>query len=68
MRRGLQARVEAMAQRRAGAVRAAIARSLTLAGVDDVVIEGEAVRASGRGLGRRWMDDPALRDAGRGEI
>lgn len=68
MRRGVQARADAVARDRAGRLRAAIGRSLTLAGVDDVVIEGEAVRASGRGLGRRWMDDPALRDAGRGGI
>ncbi|MGE4322923.1 MAG: hypothetical protein AB7E60_07815 [Sphingobium sp.] len=63
-----RARVDVAAERRAERLRAAIARSLRLAGVAHVVVEGEAIRASGRGLWRRWMNEPALREAGRGEI
>lgn len=46
--------------------RAEIARAL--ADMGDVVVEGEAVQVSGRGLRARWMRDLALREAGRGGI
>lgn len=56
------ARVEAQAER----WREAVAGALTAAGVETVAVEGEEVRASGRGLIRRWMNDLAVREAGRG--
>lgn len=60
MRAALTRRVEARAARRRGAIAAALVE----AGVD-VVIDGEAVRVSARGLRARWWRDLALREAGR---
>lgn len=60
------ARIVALAGRRAERRRAEVAAAFRAAGVDDVVVEGETVRASGRGLMARWMGDARLRDAGRG--
>lgn len=53
--------VEARAEHR----RRAVADAMLAAGVD-AQVEGEAVRLSGRGLLRRWMNDLGLREAGRG--
>lgn len=61
------ARIVALVERRAARRRAEVAAALRAAGVDQVAVEGEAVRASGRGLMARWMGDARLRDAGRGE-
>lgn len=57
-------RVEARAARRRGAIAAALAEVGAEAGVD-VVIDGEVVRVSARGLRARWWRDLALREAGR---
>lgn len=59
-------RIVALAERRAARRRADVAAAFRAAGVGDVAIEGETVRASGRGLLARWMRDARLRDAGRG--
>ncbi|KFG89427.1 hypothetical protein BV98_002811 [Sphingobium herbicidovorans NBRC 16415] len=53
--------VEARAARR----RREVADAMLAAGVE-AQVEGEAVRLSGRGLLRRWADDLAVREAGRG--
>lgn len=60
-------RIVALVERRAQRRRADVAAALRAAGVGEVTIEGEAVRASGRGLMARWMREARLRDAGRGE-
>lgn len=62
MRTALARRLEA----RAAQLRDEIARALVAQGMADVVIEGDGVRLSGRGLMRRWINDLALREAGRG--
>lgn len=59
------ARVMAGAEARAEQRRQTIAAALAAAGVDDVRVEGDAVRLSGRGLMARWMSDLTLREAGR---
>lgn len=56
-----------MVAQRAARRRAAVAAALDEAGLD-VSIEGELVRASGRGLVARWWQDLALREAGRGGL
>lgn len=66
MRAALLRCMTMLAERRAAEMRDAIARALGDAGVASVQVAGESVRASGRGLTARWMDDPALREAGRG--
>lgn len=58
-------RLERLVEGRAAARRARIAAALAEAGIADVTVEGEAVRATGRGLVVRWLGDLALRDAGR---
>ena len=62
--------IEALGERLAGALarrwRERIAARFAAAGVEQVAIEGDAVRASGRGLRARWMDEARLREAGRG--
>lgn len=63
MRAALARLVEQRAVRR----RAAVAAGLAEAGLI-VVVEGDAVRASGRGLAARWWRDLALREAGRGRL
>jgi hypothetical protein len=55
----VRAKVEARAARWRGQIAEA------MGDFGDVVIEGEAVRVSGRGIMRRWMADARLRDAGR---
>lgn len=60
------ARIVALAERRAERRRGEVAAAMRAAGVGEVTIEGEAVRASGGGLMARWMRDARLRDAGRG--
>lgn len=60
------ARIVALVEGRAERRRAEVAAAFRAAGVGDVGVEGEAVRASGRGLMARWMGDARLRDAGRG--
>lgn len=59
-------RIAALAGRRAEQRRAEVAAAFRDAGVADVGVEGEVVRASGRGLMARWMGNARLRDAGRG--
>ncbi|HUD93427.1 hypothetical protein [Sphingobium sp.] len=54
-----------MAEARAARRRERIAAALAEEGVV-AVVEGEAVRASGRGLAGRWWRDLALREAGQG--
>ncbi len=63
MKAAMMARGAALARMRAERRRAAVAEALGDLG--DVVIEGDAVRVSGRGLLRRWMGDLAVREAGR---
>ncbi|MDO7834933.1 hypothetical protein Q4610_07715 [Sphingobium sp. HBC34] len=60
MRAALRRLVEARAATRRAAIAAALAERGVMASV-----EGEAVRASGRGLVARWWRDLALREAGR---
>ncbi len=55
--------VRAIVEARAARRRAAVAQALGEFG--DVMIEGDAVRVSGRGIMARWMRDARLRDAGR---
>ncbi|MEC3949783.1 hypothetical protein [Sphingobium sp. HWE2-09] len=63
MKAALAALLEARAARR---------RAWIVAALDEIgvvaAIEGEVVRASAPGLGRRWWRDLALRDAGRGGL
>lgn len=58
----MSARVEA----RAALWRARIVEAARELGVA-AVVEGDAVRLSGRGIGQRWMVEPRLRDVGRNE-
>ena len=58
----LARRVEARAARR----RWEVADAMLAAGVEEARVEGDRVRLSGRGLLRRWLNDLALREAGRG--
>jgi hypothetical protein len=55
-------------ERRAGQLRSAVAGAMADAGVEDVALDGDAVRASGPGLIGRWMDNLALRETGRGGL
>ncbi|SCW69449.1 hypothetical protein SAMN02927924_02210 [Sphingobium faniae] len=66
MRDGWRRRMAALAEARAAKVRAAVAEAMGAAGAASARVDGESVRASGRGLLARWMDDLALREAGRG--
>lgn len=59
-------RLRALVEARAEARRREIVAAAVAAGVREARVEGEAVRLSGPGLMRRWMDDLTLRDAGRG--
>lgn len=59
-------RLRALVEARAEARRREIVAAAMAAGVQEARVEGEAVRLSGPGLMRRWMDDLTLRDAGRG--
>ena len=63
----MRAALARMVAQRAARRRAAVAVALDEAGLD-VSIEGELVRASGRGLVARWWQDLALREAGRGGL
>ncbi|MEJ7933387.1 hypothetical protein WG907_03845 [Sphingobium sp. AN558] len=67
MRAGLVRRIAGLAEARAARLREAIALAMIGQGVEQVAVEDERVRLSGRGLMRRWMNDLALRGAGRGE-
>lgn len=60
-------RIAAIAEERAARRREAVAQSMRDAGVE-AAVEDEAVRLTGRGLMRRWIDDLALREAGRGGL
>jgi len=66
MREAWQRRMTALAEAGAARRRAAIAQAMGDAGVASVRVDGENVRASGRGLMARWMGDLTLREAGRG--
>ncbi|WP_096362181.1 hypothetical protein [Sphingobium cloacae] len=66
MRDGLRARMAALAEARAAKLRAAVVEAMGAAGVASARVDGDSVRASGRGLLARWIDDLALREAGRG--
>jgi len=66
MKGALQRRMTALAEAGAARRRGAVVEAMGEAGVASVRVDGEIVRASGRGLMARWMDDPALREAGRG--
>lgn len=59
----LLARAERLARRRARAASAALAARIEGEGLPGVTVEAEAagVRLSGRGLGRRFALEPALR-------
>lgn len=61
----MRAALEAMLARRVAQRRAAVVVAFADLGVEPVV-EGDAVRASGRGIMARWWRDLALREAGRG--
>lgn len=61
----MRAMLARIADMRAARLRDRVVAALADAGVA-AVIEGEAVRASGRGLRARWARDLALREAGRG--
>lgn len=63
----MRAALARMVAQRAARRRAAVAAALDEAGLN-VSIEGELVRASGRGLVARWWQDLALREAGRGGL
>ena len=63
----MRARMEALLEARAARRRARIVAALDEVGVAGK-IEGEVVRASAPGLGRRWWRELALRDAGRGGL
>lgn len=62
---GMRAALEAMLARRVARRRAAVVAAFAELGVE-AVVEGDAVRASGRGIMARWWRDLALREAGRG--
>lgn len=62
---GMRAALEAMLARRVAQRRAAVVTAFADLGVE-AVVEGDAVRASGRGIMARWWRDLALREAGRG--
>jgi hypothetical protein len=64
---GWAQRFAAIAEDRAARRREAVAEEMREAGVE-VAVEGEAVRLTGRGLMRRWVDDLSLREAGRGGL
>lgn len=61
----MRAALEAMLARRVAQRRAAVVAAFAQLGVE-AVVEGDAVRASGRGIMARWWRDLALREAGRG--
>lgn len=61
----MRAMLARIADMRAARLRDRVVAALADAGVE-ARIEGEAVRASGRGLLARWARDLALREAGRG--
>lgn len=61
----MRAMLARLAEARAALLRGRVVAALADEGVE-AVIEGEAVRASGRGLLTRWTRDLALREAGRG--
>jgi hypothetical protein len=63
----MKAALARLVEQRAARRRVAVAAGLAEAGLA-VVVEGDAVRASGRGLVSRWWRDLALRDAGRGGL
>lgn len=54
-----------MVARRLAAIALAVARDVP--GVTANVESGQVV-LEGRGLSRRWMEDPLLRDVGRGDL
>ncbi|WP_179045081.1 hypothetical protein [Sphingobium lactosutens] len=60
----MKAALARMVEARAAWRRERIAVALAAEGVE-AVVEGEDVRASGRGLAGRWWRDLALREAGR---
>lgn len=60
----MTARAAAAAERRCRAVAAEIAREARAQGIA-AEVEAEGVRLSGRGLAKRWLDDPRLRFLGR---
>lgn len=62
---GMRAALEGMLARRVAQRRAAVVAAFADLGVE-AVVEGDAVRASGRGIMARWWRDLALREAGRG--
>lgn len=62
---GMRAALEGMLARRVAQRRAAAVAAFADLGVE-AVVEGDAVRASGRGIMARWWRDLALREAGRG--
>ncbi len=62
---GMRAALEAMLARRVAQRRAAVVAAFAELGVE-AVVEGDAVRASGRAIMARWWRDLALREAGRG--
>ena len=61
----MRAALEAMLARRVARRRMAVVAAFAQLGVE-AVVEGDAVRASGRGIMARWWRDLALREAGRG--
>lgn len=61
----MRAALEGMLARRVAQRRAAVVAAFADLGVE-AVVEGDAVRASGRGIMARWWRDLALREAGRG--
>lgn len=61
----MRAALARIAEARAARLRDRVLAALADEGVE-AVIEGEAVRVSGRGLLARWARDLALREAGRG--
>ncbi|MBV2147064.1 hypothetical protein KRZ98_02000 [Sphingobium sp. AS12] len=63
----MRAALARLVEQRAARRWAAVAAALDEAGLV-VAIEGDAVRASGRGLVARWWRELALRDAGRGGL
>lgn len=63
----MRAALARLVEHRAARRRAAVASALDEAGLA-VAVEGDAVRASGRGLVARWWRDLALREAGRGGL